>query len=242
MDKKRKDCESVRGQLLKELLEGEYKKEDRLPPEAVLAEKMGVSRTLIRDSLSSLEREGFISRRQGIGTTINKHVLAVKARMDLEMEFLEMVRSAGAQPGVALTEINTLFCDEKIASRLGVAQQTPVFAVSRLITADGKKILHCTDYVSYQIIRDYTYQREDLEKPIFYFLEKFCNTDVYMDLTRVRPVLADARLAAIFEIAEGDPLLNLDEVGYDIDGNRVLWSDEHYVDAVLEHTILRKKI
>ena len=32
---------------------------EKLPPELTLAKEMGVSRTLIRDCLSALEREGF---------------------------------------------------------------------------------------------------------------------------------------------------------------------------------------
>ena len=36
------------------------------------------------DCLSTLEQEGFISRKHGIGTIINQHVLDVKVRLDLE--------------------------------------------------------------------------------------------------------------------------------------------------------------
>ncbi len=50
----------------------------------------------MRDCLSTLEREGFISRKHGIERTIiNQHVLDVKVRLDLEEEFLDMIRSAG---------------------------------------------------------------------------------------------------------------------------------------------------
>ncbi|MGI9825446.1 GntR family transcriptional regulator, partial [Riemerella anatipestifer] len=40
----------------------------RLPSERVLAEKMGVQRSIIRNALSSLEFFGFIERNQGSGT------------------------------------------------------------------------------------------------------------------------------------------------------------------------------
>ena len=242
MDEHKAEWPSVRSHLLYEIKEGIYRDKDRLPPEAELAKSMGVSRTMIRDNLALLEQEGFISRRQGIGTMINKHVLDVAIRVDLEMEFSEMITEAGATPAVKILEINTVFCDARIAEKLGVREKTPVFAVARLITANGRPAIHCVDHISFQLIRDYSYQREDLEKPIFYFLEKFCNTDVYMDLTVIRPVLTDERLAGIFATRPGEPLLRMDEVGYDIDGRRVLYSEEYYIDGVLEHTMLRKKI
>ncbi|MDR0839809.1 MAG: GntR family transcriptional regulator [Christensenellaceae bacterium] len=242
MGEQKMEWASVRSRLLYEMKEGIFKDKKRLPSEAELATSMGVSRTLVRDNLALLEQEGFITRRQGIGTMINKHVLDVTTRVDLEMEFSEMIAEAGAAPAVKILEINTIFCDERIAEKLGIRENTPVFLVSRLITANGKPAIHCVDYLSFQLIKDYTYQREDLEKPLFYFLKKFCDTDVYMDLTIVRPVLTDERLAKIFNADVGVPLLRMDEVGYNIDGQRVLYAEEYYIDGVLEHTMLRKKI
>jgi len=197
---------------------------------------------MIRDNLKLLEQEGFISSRQGIGTVINKHVVEVVTRVDLELEFCEMIAEAGATPTVSIIGVDSVFCSPQIADRLGVGQNTPVLSVARLVSADGKPEIFCTDYVSFSLIQNYSYNREDFEKPIFYFLEKFCGVEVYMDLTEVRPVLASEYLAGHLAIPEGTPLLHLDEIGYDIDGRRVLYSDEYFVDGILKHTILRKKI
>ena len=58
---------TVRQQLLAELTDGLYADCQRLPRESVLAEKMGISRTQLRDVLASLEREGFIYTLPGKG-------------------------------------------------------------------------------------------------------------------------------------------------------------------------------
>lgn len=63
-----------------------------------------------------------------------------------------------------------------------------------------------------------------------------------MDLTEVRAVAADSRLAAVFATAEGTPLLHMDEVGYNFWGEPVLMSKEYYMDGILKHTVMRKKI
>ena len=52
--------EEITQRLLHEIREGCYANCRKLPPELTLAKEMGVSRTLIRDCLSALEREGFL--------------------------------------------------------------------------------------------------------------------------------------------------------------------------------------
>ena len=74
---------TIRAQLLSDMREGRYAACERLPRESVLAEKLGISRTQLRDVLASLEREGFITRRHGVGTIINRHVLNAHTRMDI---------------------------------------------------------------------------------------------------------------------------------------------------------------
>lgn len=62
---------------------GEYAKTtDRLPPEETLAQQLGISRVKLRDILSVLQSNGYISRKRGIGTLINKHMLQEHARLD----------------------------------------------------------------------------------------------------------------------------------------------------------------
>lgn len=70
MNSKPTQSKSIRAQLLTAMREGEYAHCDRLPRESVLSEKLGISRTQLRDILASLDREGFITRRHGVGTII----------------------------------------------------------------------------------------------------------------------------------------------------------------------------
>lgn len=239
---KKQPARSVRSILLESMRFGCYTNSDRLPSENVLASKLGISRTQLRDSLATLEQEGFISRRQGVGTIINKHVLDVTARMDLEVEFLDMICEHGYEPGTAFVKVTEEFCSRETASKLGINEGFPVIRIDRLITADGRPAIYCSDYISFRIIKDLTFSGKDLEKPIFVFLKEFCGTDVYMDLSVVKPVAADEQLSSLFGIEKGTPMLYLDETGFDIDGRIVLWSNEYYADNILQHTILRKKI
>lgn len=52
------------------ILNGELKVGDRIPPEPSLMEEFSVSRTVVREAMSSLQASGFVKTRHGIGTFV----------------------------------------------------------------------------------------------------------------------------------------------------------------------------
>ena len=232
---------TIRDYLLSAMRTGEYAQCDRLPRESVLAEKMGISRTQLRDILAALEREGFITRRHGVGTIINHYVLDAQPRMDIEVEFLDMIRQSGFTPAVASVQISEGVADTKIASQLKIEEGDPVIRIARLCTADGKPAIYCEDVLAKSLIKkDYT--PANLNFPIFHFLQQFCGVSAYLDLSDLKPIVADEDLSDLLEVPVGSPLLLMDEVDYDIDGNPVFCSKEFFVDGIFRHTVLRKKL
>ena len=85
----------IRMDLLREMKVGKFSAEKKLPRELELAKEYNISRSQLREILAELEREGFITRLHGVGTVINHHVLGVKNRMDIEVEFMDMIRHYG---------------------------------------------------------------------------------------------------------------------------------------------------
>ena len=241
MNEKPRQAKSIRAQLLTAMREGEYAHCDRLPRESVLSERLGISRTQLRDILASRDREGFITRRHGVGTVINRHVLGAQARMDIEVEFMDMIRQSGRTPGLAFVRATELPADDRIAAKLGISAGTPLLRISRLCTADGRPAIYCEDMVEKSRLRR-VYTNAELRQPIFGFLQEVCGIFPYMDLTDLRPLTADAFLADIFQVPQGTPLLNMDEVDYDIDGVPVFVSSEYFADGIFRHTVLRKKL
>ena len=232
---------TIRSQLLADMRSGIYANDERLPRESVLAETLGISRTQLRDILASLEREGFITRRHGVGTIINRHVLNAQGRMDIEVEFLDMIRQSGHIPSVDFVQYSEGAADPHIAQQLHISEGDPIIRVTRLCTADGKPAIYCEDILAKSLIQR-PYTEKDFDGPIFHFLQEFCGVLAYMDLTDIRPTVADAHLAEIFQVAEGSPLLQMDELDFDIDGNPVFCSREYFVDGIFRHTVMRKKL
>ena len=86
----------VVAQLLEELRTGRYAGADRLPAELDLAAQMGVSRTVIRDALNTMERSGYVERVRGIGPVVNRAVLSLRSRLDQKLEYYPLIRSFGS--------------------------------------------------------------------------------------------------------------------------------------------------
>ena len=172
---------------------------------------------------------------------INRHVLAVPVRMDMEIEFLEMIAQSGHEPSLLSSSHETVQAGETVAARLAISAGDTVLRVVRLIGADGKPAIYCEDYIPAALIKKKEYTNVDLQKPIFSFLKQFCALEAHMDLTEVRPATADATLARIFRVPEGTPLLYLDELDYDKEGMPMLYSPQYYIGGVIQHTLLRMK-
>ena len=232
---------TIRLQLLSAMKEGVYADCERLPRESVLAEKLGISRTQLRDILASLEREGFITRRHGVGTIINRHVLNAQTRMDIEVEFLDMIRQSGYLAEVAYVRVSDGTADAKIARQLAIEEGSPVIRIARLCTADGRPAIYCEDVVDKSLVKG-SYTIKDLKLPIFHFLQQFCGIYPYLDLTDLKPITADAALAETLDVEIGAPVLYMDEVDFDIDGKPVFCSQEYFADGFFRHTVLRKKL
>lgn len=60
----------IKEDIKRKILEGELKEGDFLPPEVDLARQYGVSRLTVNRALAELAAEGFVERRQGIGTYV----------------------------------------------------------------------------------------------------------------------------------------------------------------------------
>lgn len=241
MGKKSNEMQNICMQLLAEMREGIFADCSRLPRETVLSEKLGISRTQLRDALSELEREGFITRRHGVGTVINRHVLQVKNRMDIETEFLDIIRQSGYHPEVVQVSSREEAASPYIARKLNIPEGTAVVRVCRVCTADGRPAIYCEDVLEKRFVKG-SFTRKDLEVPIFSFLQKFCGIYAYMDLTELHAVVADGIISEVLDLPVGTPVLNMEEVDFDIEGNPIFYSSQYFVDDLFQQTVLRKKL
>ena len=207
MNPKPTQSKSIRAQLLTAMRDGEYAHCDRLPRESVLSEKLGISRTQLRDILASLDREGFITRRHGVGTIINRHVLGAQARMDIEVEFMDMIRQSGRTPGVAFVRAADGVADEKSgAASWGSPWERPCCgspgSAQRMAALRFTARIWWRNPSSSGLIR-----MRSCVSLFSTFLQKVCGLSSYLDLTDLRRVVASGSVpcGVCFRCRRGRP-------------------------------------
>ena len=125
----------------------------RLPPEGVLAEQLGVSRTTVRAALQSLQQDGFITRRRGAGTIINRYVVPSRLGLHRLVGFSTLLAEAGHLPSV---EVH-LRVDEALpldwAVRLDMQPHAKAYVVEKLFLADGLPAISLTDVIPHESLR-----------------------------------------------------------------------------------------
>jgi DNA-binding FadR family transcriptional regulator len=71
--------------LTSEIMQGRFGTGDRLPTEQVLAERFGVSRSVVREAIARLRSDGIVQARQGVGVFVLGAQEAVTLRIDAEL-------------------------------------------------------------------------------------------------------------------------------------------------------------
>lgn len=191
--------EQIAQQLLQEIQQGAFGATGKLPSEAELVARFGVSRVTIRLALGKLGDDGVVERKQGKGT----YVAAQQVRHDLDAlrSFHESLLLQGLKPSMRLldhrlqavpAELEGLFADACVSvERLHFVDDEPIaFAVSYLVGD--------VEPVDWQ---------EMAEVPLYSLLEQVTGRPVARADIAIRAREADKALAGHLGVKRGTALL-----------------------------------
>ena len=225
--------------LLEELRSGRYSKVDRLPAEVDLATEMGVSRTVVRDALSEMERDGYIERVRGIGTVINRTVLNLRSRLDQKLEYYPLIRNFGSYPHADGIQVYPIRANEELAHNLEIAPGDEVICIKKRILADTTPVIYSVNYLPRALFGTRDYTRLDLNGDIFGILERECNQQISSNVAHLKASCGDEAIRAAMRLAPGEAMLLLDEVCFNRLCRPVMRSLSYYTNF-FDFSILRK--
>jgi GntR family transcriptional regulator len=225
---------------LREELRQEYVVGGQLPSEPDLAAQFGVSRGTVRQALTILEREGVLFRRQGAGTFVH-YISRVQTRAEHAYEFCDLLQSAGYEPSIQLISYDYLPLDERLAAQLDVEPDAQALVVRKLFLANGQPAIYCLDSIPQQLIIN-AYEDEELQQPIFDFMKQFCGQSTVQNLAEIVPDLVSPELAQLLGMEPGQPLLRIDEIGFNEGGMPILYTQAYYREMFIRFSLLRKRI
>jgi len=128
----------VASDLRNKINEGVWPPESRLPNEAELCKRYGVSRITVRHAVAILVSEGLVVRSQGSGTFVRGATITAGLRG--LSSFTEEMSAQGVKSGGTVLEKKVASATEEQALALGVPEGAPLLELRRLRTGDEAPI------------------------------------------------------------------------------------------------------
>lgn len=202
----------VREDLLRQINTGALKPGDFLPPEAEMCARYRVSRGTLRRALGELVRDGYLSRKPGVGTCVRKIDFARSATTRF-FRFTTGYSSEVVVPGARLLGHHIGVAPPKAASILNLGPGERVVVVKRLRLIEDEPIIVQTSYLPLRHFKGLS--PEDLRKGVLYevFAEKFglhvLRADEYLE-----PSVATAREAKLLGLRPGASVILIERIAY----------------------------
>jgi GntR family transcriptional regulator len=207
----------IKESLKKQILDGDYTPYQRMPSESDLMKTFDVSRITVRQSLRDLHSEGLIFTSQGKGTFASKP----KAMQDVQhLEGLsEAMTPKGYEATARLLSIREVKPNKDVQDNLKIHAKDGAIEVVRVRYLNREAVSVDTSYFP-MAIGQKLFSR-DLSDDIFPLLEN----ELRITLGRANICLearaADGDTAKLLEIEAGDPIMWVQRLTHDKDGNPV---------------------
>lgn len=139
----------LREAILREIHEHGLRPGDKLPTEADLEGRYGVSRSTIRQALAHLEAEGLVKRIQGKGTFVGTPRIQ---HVPILTSFTELLRGQGYHPSHRLLASSVEPAPAGVAIELGLDEGAPCRFLHRLFLADEDPIGLAQTYLPLEVL------------------------------------------------------------------------------------------
>jgi GntR family transcriptional regulator len=136
-------------QLLSLIENSVIKEGDMLPPENDLCEQFGVSRPTVRQALTELVGEGYLSRYKGRGTFVSKPKVEDQFFNKLESFNREMI-SKGLTPYTKVLSLQKIKGPLEANERLQIPFDAPLIYLSRLRFVDEAPLVYVETFLSFE--------------------------------------------------------------------------------------------
>ena len=214
---------------------------DRLPPEDVLAQQLGISRVKLRDFLATMQANGYISRKKGIGTLINKKMLAEPARLDLDTVYEEMIAEAGYEPSTLVQKIKlTADFPALIHERLELGDGEKAYQIEKTAFASDVPAIFTIDYIPARYYNEEELDIRMIAQCTFFFVQKYCDEILDNLIVHAEAIAADETVAQRLRLPVGAPVLKLNSVCYSKKLKPIMYSVEYYNTDLLPLSFLKR--
>ncbi len=208
----------IQNVLRKRIESGELHPGDVVASERDLARIYQVSLMTARHALTSLEREGIVERRQGVGT----FVAAPKIHFNKLMSYTEQMASRSLTAGSKVLCSKIVTNEDEATAHLSLPPRSSLIKLERLRHGAGEPFALETCYLraaEFPDLLSAPLERESL----FAFLERKYKVEIGYADEEIDATAADHRIADLLAIPYGEPLLRIRQVIHSTAGKAIMY-------------------
>jgi GntR family transcriptional regulator len=229
-------AEDIVRALKAEIRDGGYPPGARLPTEAELCRRFGVSRATVRSAVKELDVLGLVHTQHGVGTFVRTRP-AVRDGLERMGSISDSIRAGGRTPGheYARRTLRPVLPDE--AERMEVPPETEVLELRRRITADGEVVAYSYDLIPRTLLPA-RFDASELDGSVFGYFEHRLGRHPTLGLARVRAV-ESAHIAWGPGATRHRLFLLLDQLHYDAGHELLAYSRTYFIEGAYEFQLTR---
>jgi GntR family transcriptional regulator len=209
-----------------QILEGKLAAGGRLPPESELMDGSKLSRVTIRKGLETLENEGLVERKQGLGTFVRHPISQELSRVQT---ITEVLLSKGITPRVKVISFETVQPPEVVSRALLLRENQKLLLAKRLYLNEDDPVALLHIFLPLSIRKEAEVLRsEAFSTETTYTIWERAGIPIAQAAHSIRAARADKEDAKALGIKRDDPVLILDRVTYAKDGRPLEFVMYHY--------------
>ncbi len=188
----------------------------QLPTEAALCERFDVSRTVVRQTLSDLERQGLVTRIKGKGTFVAPPKLSEHLVQSLT-SLHEDLTSRGERLETKVLRLEAQPVSAHVAEHLGLEETEQIVLLERLRFVAGEPLVVTTAHMPYALCSRIL-ELDMTHRSLFETYERELGFALDRGTRAIESRAASKEIAAHLGISEGAPVLVFTGVTYVDDG------------------------
>jgi len=227
----------VKAYLLDYIVQNHLKRNDQLPSEAAIAKELGVSRNTLREAYISLENEGIIVRRHGIGTFVATSPV-IRDSLNEFSPFAQIIQDGGYTPGFKTLSMEFVHAASEVYDILDAPPEDRLRRIKRIVLADEKPVIYVEDFIA-PVLEETSIDWEEVDGNVVFFLAQTLETPLHQIQSCIRAAAIPEDIAAVLELEADAPVLSVRSTIFTVENKPVVYSNIMFNSNIVELNIVR---
>ena len=212
---------------------------DRLLTEPDLAKQLGVSRATLREAMRTFETQGFLLRKQGVGTFVVRPTQVLESGLEVLESIETLAKRTGLPVSSGKVDLEQRQATSEECDALGMELGCTVISVSRVIMAEGRPAAYLVDILPEDVLSPDEVQ-QGFSGSVLDLLVERGNPKLVNSHCEIAAVAADSTISRALHIQRGDAILKFSSRLFALDGRVVDCSFSYFLPGYFRFHVVRE--